>query len=124
MLDLPRVKAFLRYEEGEDRGDDAVIQALLDAAIAMIEAATGHLMAPRVVTEPVSLRRQREAGGIRLFKAPVNEVTGVSYLDGGVDPDLYTVEIGDWQLVEGSEGRLLPGWGASWPTLDAGQVLT
>lgn len=95
--------------------EDALHTAFLRAAVGTVERATGKFLSPRIVTQTID-----GFGGcdrpIRLWNGPVTEILSVAYDDSnGVEQALSS-----FRLVEGTNARLLPAYGASWPVSACG----
>jgi uncharacterized phiE125 gp8 family phage protein len=107
MIDLPTVKAHLRVDSVDE---DTLIESYLAAAQAAVESATGKLFAPDTVTQQLPGFPGCDKP-IRLWKGPVAAPVTVTY-DG---PAGLAQPLADFRLIEGSSGKLLPAYGASWP---------
>ena len=120
-IDLAAAKAHLRVDLSVS-DDDALIDAYLQAAVAMIEDATGRLLTPRIVKYSTSCfagagRHQgyefttARSGVIRLPRLPVQQVISIGYDDtAGVDTAFTGYRLGDI-----TKGEVLPAAGTSWP---------
>ncbi len=113
MIDLARAKAHLKIEVDEN-DEDELVAAYLAAAVGHVEGATGHLLAPRQVVQRVA--SARVAGTIPLFSSPVHDVVAVQF----VGSDGVVAALGDFRLVEGVGGALLPALGGGWPPVAEG----
>lgn len=108
-IDLELVKAHLRVE---DDGDDALVQAYIEAACAHIDGPQGWL-GRAVWTQTLELRQNVFSGPIRLPYGPVQSVTSIKYVDSaGVE---QTLDDATYALL--SPGVLSLSYGFAWPTL-------
>lgn len=117
LLPLADVKAHLRFE-GDDTDEDALLGALRDAAINMVEQYTGLRLAP--VTGIVATL-DGFAPKISLGVGPAFSVavTAISYRQGSADIALASTA---WQVRAG--GYLCPLAGSCWPAADGGVTVT
>lgn len=108
-IDLELVKAHLRVDHDDD---DALIQALIDAACAHIDGPGGWL-GRSIWTQTLELRQNVFCGPIALPYGPVQSVTSVKYVDTlGAE---QTFDSADYSLL--SAGSVDLAYGASWPSL-------
>lgn len=104
------VKAWLKVETTED---DALIEGLIGAAASAIETEASICLTEQPVRQqPVAGFPRSATAMIRLWKAPVTEVTAITYLpsDGG-----EALPMTGYRLVEGRAGGILPAAGEAWP---------
>jgi uncharacterized phiE125 gp8 family phage protein len=109
MIDLAAAKAWIKAETD---AEDALIGALVSAAISTIEAQTGKFMSVKPFTQELRGFPGCSPYEIRLQRAPVTDVTEIEY-----DPSDGTAAatVADFRLVEGLNARLLPAYGEVWP---------
>jgi uncharacterized phiE125 gp8 family phage protein len=107
-VSLDEAKAHLRVDSADE---DALIEALVEAAQAHVEQYTGLYLAEQTV----KLRAWGfDLGASRLPAGPVSEVTSITYtdIDGTVQtlsPDLYVA------ILYGLSPMISPAWGQCWP---------
>jgi uncharacterized phiE125 gp8 family phage protein len=110
MIDVTAAKAHLRVETSDE---DDLIGGYVAAAIGAIEKKTGKLLSPRAVSQ-VFAGFPCDQRGVRLWYGPIDPDTAaltIAYDDtSGASQDL-----GEFRLVEGSQPKLLPAYGALWP---------
>ncbi len=108
-LSLEAAKAHLRVE---DEDDDALIEALIDAAIAMVDGPKGIGLAMIEQTWLLSLDRFERT--ISLPLGPAREIVSVEYVDG--NGDLAAVDADDFIFSAGQDPAVLtPLYGQAWP---------
>lgn len=112
ILSLAAAKAHLRVLHSSE---DDVIEALRDAAVDMIEQMTSLYLARR---DGLVWKSTGFGAGMVLGRGPRAEVASIAYDDtAGVE---VVLAADDWRI--GPHGRLLPGYGKSWPGNCGGEV--
>jgi uncharacterized phiE125 gp8 family phage protein len=113
MIDVDAAKAWIKPD---DDSEDAVIGALVNAAVKTIEMQTDKFLSVKDFTQELSGFPGCHPYEIRLLKGPVGTITGIEY-----DPSdgSAATPLASYRLVEGVNARLLPAYGEVWPaTLD------
>lgn len=116
---LAEVKAYLRVEHNDE---DALIQTLIDAAVACIDGPDGIGIAMVEQEWELSLDRF-PIGAIILPLTPCMSVEAITYTDANgdeqeLDEALYQVD------TVSRPARILPAVGTSWPATQSGAVNT
>lgn len=113
--DLADIKGWLRVEHDDE---DALLAALLGAAVSALEEETSLCFEPRTLTQRCVAGFPLSSGSLlKLWKGPVQSIGLVEYdpPSGGVAETLAS-----FRLVEGRGGGLLPSYGAGWPSTLSG----
>jgi uncharacterized phiE125 gp8 family phage protein len=111
MIDLAAAKEHLRVDTD---AEDSSIAIYLASAKAAVESATGKLLSQRIVAQSLAgFPCDPQRAAIRLWYGPVSgDVVAITY----DDSDGIEQALADFRLVEGSTAKLLPAYGALWPS--------
>jgi uncharacterized phiE125 gp8 family phage protein len=118
MIDLDTAKAHLKVE---DSTEDTLIGAYLSAAKAFVESGTSKFFEPTAVVQVEDGFPRSSSGDkpIRLWTGPVDgAVVSIEYDDGNGDAQTLS----SFRLVEGSNAKILPAYGETWPATIGGQA--
>lgn len=110
MIDRAAAKAWCRVLIDTE---DTLIDGLVSAAVATIEAQTGKFMSVKDFTQELAGFPCQAPYTIKLSRGPIATIDAIEY-----DPSDGTAaeEVDDFRLVEGPNGALLPAFGETWPT--------
>jgi uncharacterized phiE125 gp8 family phage protein len=122
MIDVDAAKAWIKKETADE---DTLIEGLVNAAVATVEAQTGKNMSAKAFTQTLDRFPCDYPYSIRLRRGPVTEIASIEY-DPSDGSDAAT--IGEYRLTEGFgaafNGALQPAYGAVWPVpLDGSAVV-
>ncbi|HEY1071500.1 head-tail connector protein [Brevundimonas sp.] len=115
-ITLAAAKKHLRVDHDDD---DALIEGMVAAAVGHVESVTGQ----RLVRQTLTIRCGGWNDLAALSVAPVVEILAIRYRDGsGVDQTLSAAEYE--ARLEGLLPEIVRAGGASWPSVQAGSLIT